>query len=302
MEDEALVWFQDIEEASQFTSWDAFVRALHIRFGDSAYDDPMESLTKLRQVGSISTYKTQFEVLSNRIKELSERHKLSCFLSELKDEIRLLVRMLNPKNFSFAFGLAKIQEEYLFTSKKITKPWIDIAKPSIVGPPLAFKNDNIDPKITKFPIQKLPTSQIEERRKKGVCFHCEEKYHAGHQCKSPMIFLMEGLVRYDLEFQVTEMSIEGEDQLEVYVDTVEGTTAVRKVHADTVEGIAVVNNNVAEITLYALLGSPSPGTMRVLGRIKHREVVILINSGSTQFSRCVYLVSFGSAFIYRGYL
>lgn len=262
----------------------------------------MESLTKLRQVGSISTYKTQFEVLSNRIKELSERHKLSYFLSELKDEIRLLVRMFNPQNFSFAFVLAKIQEEYLFTSKKITKPWIDTAKPSIVGPLPAFKNDKIDPKITKFPIQKLPNSQIEERRKKGLCFHCEEKYHAGHQCKSPRIFLMEGLVRYDPEFQVTEMSIEGEDQLEVYADTMEGTTAIRKVHADTVEGIAVVNNNFAEITLYALLGNPSPGTMRVLGRIKHREVVILINSGSTQFSRCVYLVNFGSALIYRGYL
>ena len=56
----------------------------------------MESLTKLRQVGSISTYKTQFEVLSNRIKELSERNKLSCFLSGLKDGIHLPIRMLNP--------------------------------------------------------------------------------------------------------------------------------------------------------------------------------------------------------------
>ena len=96
MEDEALLWFQDAEEAGQFTSWDAFVQALHIRFGVSTYDDPMESLTKLRQVGSISTYKTQFEVLSNRIKELSERNKLSCFLSGLKDGIRLPIRMLNP--------------------------------------------------------------------------------------------------------------------------------------------------------------------------------------------------------------
>ena len=28
-------------------------------------------------------------------------------------------------------------------------------------------------------------------------------------------------------------------------------------------------NSATEITLYALLGSPSPGTMRVLGRINH---------------------------------
>ena len=48
MEDEALVWFQDAEESGIFTSWDSFVKALHTRFGSSAYDDPMEALTKLR--------------------------------------------------------------------------------------------------------------------------------------------------------------------------------------------------------------------------------------------------------------
>ena len=44
MEDEALVWFQDAEESEQFTSWEAFVKALHVEFGALAYDDPMETL------------------------------------------------------------------------------------------------------------------------------------------------------------------------------------------------------------------------------------------------------------------
>ena len=65
MEDEALIWFQDVEEAGLFTSWVAFVRALHMRFGSSSYDDPMETLTKLKQVGSVYAYKGQFEALSN---------------------------------------------------------------------------------------------------------------------------------------------------------------------------------------------------------------------------------------------
>ena len=50
---------------------------------------------------------------------------------------------------------------------------------------------------------------------------------------------MEGLVGYDSKFQVTNMSVEGDDQLEVHVDTVEGT--------------AVVKNNFAEITFYIRL-------------------------------------------------
>ena len=37
----------------------------------------------------------------------------------------------------------------------------------------------------------------------------------------------------------------------------------------------------AEITLYALVGSPTPGTMRVKGRIKSISLVVLMDSGST---------------------
>ena len=53
-------------------------------------------------------YKGQFETLSNRIRDLSENHKLSCFLSGLKDEVRLPVKMLHPKNLNEAFNLANI--------------------------------------------------------------------------------------------------------------------------------------------------------------------------------------------------
>ena len=100
-----MIWFQEAEETGQFISWEAFVRALHTRFGALAYDDPMEALTKLRQV---------------RIKELSKKHKLSCFFSGLRDEIRLLVKMFTLQNINLAFGLAKIQEEYLLSNKKTT--------------------------------------------------------------------------------------------------------------------------------------------------------------------------------------
>ena len=37
----------------------------------------------------------------------------------------------------------------------------------------------------------------------------------------------------------------------------------------------------AEITIYALLGSPSPSTMRIKGRINGHWVVILIDTSST---------------------
>ncbi|KAF5468733.1 hypothetical protein F2P56_012865 [Juglans regia] len=120
MDDEALIWFQDASEAGTFLSWEDFIKAVQIRFGSMPYDDPMESLTRLKQVNTVNDYKSEFEILSNRIRGLSEKNKLSYFLSGLRDEIRLPIRMLNPLSLNDAFGLAKIQEQYVVS---IRKPW-----------------------------------------------------------------------------------------------------------------------------------------------------------------------------------
>ena len=71
MDGEALVWFQEGEDAGVFGNWEALVQALLIRFGSIAYDDPMEALTRLRQTSTVALYKGEFEILSNRIKGLS---------------------------------------------------------------------------------------------------------------------------------------------------------------------------------------------------------------------------------------
>jgi hypothetical protein len=58
----------------------------------------MELLTKLKQTHSIAAYKSQFELTSNRVRDLSDMHKLSYFMSDMKDEIRLAVKIQGPRN------------------------------------------------------------------------------------------------------------------------------------------------------------------------------------------------------------
>lgn len=79
MDKEALIWFQDASEAGAFHSWEEFVQVVQIRFGSSPYDDPIEALTHLKHVSIVTTYKTKFEVLSNRIRGIYEKNKLSFF-------------------------------------------------------------------------------------------------------------------------------------------------------------------------------------------------------------------------------
>jgi hypothetical protein len=116
IEGEALIWFQDVEESGQFPTWDAFVHAILVCFGPT-YDDLMEELIRLHQSSYVADYTTQVEALSNRLCGVSDRNRLSCFLNGLKDHICLPVRMLNPTTLSAAFGLEKLQEEYLQSSK-----------------------------------------------------------------------------------------------------------------------------------------------------------------------------------------
>ncbi|XP_042958134.1 uncharacterized protein LOC122293691 [Carya illinoinensis] len=105
--------FSGNDPSGQFNSWESMVVALQGRFGPSMFDDLMEALTRLKQTTSISLYTSQFEALG-----LSGRHKMSCFISGLMDEIRIPVKMFNPLNLGAAFGLAKLQEEYVLSSRK----------------------------------------------------------------------------------------------------------------------------------------------------------------------------------------
>ena len=34
---------------------------------------------------------------------------------------------------------------------------------------------------------------MEERRKQGLCYNCDEKWQVGHKCKGDKLFLLEGV-------------------------------------------------------------------------------------------------------------
>ena len=62
MEGEALVWFQEGEDAEVFGTWEALVQAMLIQFGSTAYDDPMEASTRLRQTSTVALYKGELKL------------------------------------------------------------------------------------------------------------------------------------------------------------------------------------------------------------------------------------------------
>nr|GMD52624.1 Retrovirus-related Pol polyprotein from transposon 297 [Ipomoea batatas] len=43
---------------------------------------------------------------------------------------------------------------------------------------------------TTLPIRKFSVAEIRERRDKGLCFHCDERYSPGHRCKGCFLLLI----------------------------------------------------------------------------------------------------------------
>jgi hypothetical protein len=283
MDGDALVWFQDASDLGLFTSWEAFESAIQFRFGPNCYDDPMEALTRLRQTSSIAIYKTQFERLSNRLKGLSEGYKLSCFLSGLRDEIRFPLRLLKPRTLNEAFGLAKIQEEFVLSSRKNYRSsgvhttsffqqnnnsfQSNIPKPGLIA---AGKSDSTE---VGFPVgkpkpalqvQRITPTQMEERRRKGLCYYCDEKYNAAHRCQRGKVFLMEGCELISDEHWMIPESEGIDNSGEDY-----------KLQNEVVEETHL------EISLHVITGSPNPETMRLIGSVKSFGITILVDSGSS---------------------
>ncbi|XP_035551066.1 uncharacterized protein LOC109020622 [Juglans regia] len=266
MDGEALVWYQEALDTAQFVSWETLMRAMLVRFGPTAYDNPMETLTRLKQVTTMATYKASFEALSNRVRGLSEHHKLSCFLSGLKDEIRLPLRMFNPHNLTAAFGLARIQEEYFISVKKPMKFSGEKGQFGLSNNYNSYGNSGgAAGNNMKYspPVKKVLSTEWDEKRKKGLCYHCDEKCNPNHNCKKAKVYLLQGVG----ELEATEETAE---EITMVADTPSEGDSKQK-------GVVVE----PEISLNAITGTPSSKTMRLKGWIGCIQVVLLVDSGST---------------------
>jgi hypothetical protein len=161
MEGKALVWFQDMGLSVSLYNWHVLTQALLERFGPFSYDDPMEALSKLKQIITIDDDKERFEALSNRVRGVDDHNRVSCFLGGLKDDIRLHVRMFKPQTLLAAYGLAKVQEDYVLTGRRYrnasgnfaTSPYSATNMPRSGG----FMNQNsaIGTLKTVVPVQKI---------------------------------------------------------------------------------------------------------------------------------------------------
>lgn len=102
----------------------------------------------------------------------------------------------------------------------------------------------------------LSSKEILECRSKGQCFHYDDPYHPGQECKIKLYALL---------------GEEVDDKKDPEVELIIADMAEQLYNQETL----------GEISLNALAGHKSSSTLRLQGVIKGRQVSILLDSGST---------------------
>ncbi|KAJ0491928.1 putative nucleotidyltransferase, Ribonuclease H [Helianthus annuus] len=270
LEGAALEWHQGFVDSQdreiEDIPWEEYSRSVITRFSQRLTEDAMEELKNLHQTGSLSEYTKEFDSLLNRVK-LNDEYAASLYIGGLKPEIRCLVKIFKPRTMRDAIAMAKQQTVVyttLFGEKDVKKPNLNqtVNHASSKGSfstntkNLGTTNNNLallptppNNKMLKN-VKKVPAKVAEEKRAKGECFWCNEKYSPTHNCKFKHLYILE---------------IHGDDEM--------GGSSEEEVVEDL--------ENAAQLSVYAMTGVSSYSTMRVVGTIGTRQIQILIDSGST---------------------
>jgi hypothetical protein len=101
---------------------------------------------------------------------------------------------------------------------------------------------------------RLTPQQLEERKEKGLCFNCDNKYSKGHKCDEKKLFYI------DCEEEEEQEQEPSQDE---------------NVEAISPEELTPM------ISCNALAGISTPQTLKIEGYIKKKKVIVLIDSSST---------------------
>lgn len=130
-------------------------------------------------------YQAVFERNLTRV-TLSQENSISCFTGVLKPEWNIVVKISSPTTLLYMYKVARMQEAYLLAIEQTT-PGLS----TYMNPPKSYmKSRSYDspilptPNTSKVHMMRLSLEEMNEKRAKGLCFFCDEKYTVGHKCKN----------------------------------------------------------------------------------------------------------------------
>jgi hypothetical protein len=256
LEGKAEIWFEGYMcELDVSLEWEEFSRAIYSRFGNG--DDIVEEFNKLTQEGGMEEYVERFEELKSLMHSLNpllpESYYISRFISGLKEDIKPMLKILKPDTLMTTFDQAKWQEEpnniLARKNRFSTKP--------VMGSQWgrSFGNQQSNYMSNNLQTPKVSETMYKQRCGLGQCFKCGDKLMPGHEC------MVKGL-----------HMIEGREE-EEFMDAATRNNSTEMAPDSKIEEYG--------LSLNALADNYAHNTKQIRGSYQGRDLIILIDSGST---------------------
>ncbi|GKU98330.1 hypothetical protein SLEP1_g11349 [Rubroshorea leprosula] len=181
---DAIVWHECyMQDKVTFPDWRDYIFDMGLRFGESELQDPIVLWKNLNQTASVSAYQKEFERIKARV-TCFERQSVAMFVGGLKEEIQH----------------AKVRAP--LPSLKSLPPLLPLPQDSQRLPlPNSFKFPSINPsnnplistvaKNRPRNIRSLFEAEVEDKKQKGLCLWCDERYGPGHRCSKKKLCNLE---------------------------------------------------------------------------------------------------------------
>jgi hypothetical protein len=241
LEPNQFVWYRWICSRKSLITWTIFTEEMIAHYEDTRSNTFFSQLINLKQKGSVTEHIENFQRLNIKVTNIPDEHLIDVFIGTLKDNIQHEVRLWEPKSLENAFKVARnVESKNMAMATRRTNPNI-------------YRENNAPSSKTPQPTRLTP-QQLEERKEKGLCFNCDNKYSKGHKCGEKKLFYI------DCEEEEEQEQEPSQDE--------------------NVEAILSEELN-PMISCNALAGISTPQTLKIEGYIKKKKVIVLIDSGNT---------------------
>ncbi|XP_039834338.1 uncharacterized protein LOC120695086 [Panicum virgatum] len=197
-------WYMRLEREEGVPSWRRFSTLLDMRFGPPIRSNPLGEFAACRHSGSVADYQEWFLALLTRAGPLLESQQVQLFIAGLGEPLSIDVQLQGPNSLEVAMSLARACPER--------------RDASTTGPARRFDSAGTVT-VAGRTVRRLSPAELEERRRNGQCFNCDEKYVCGHNRVCARLFVMEvesrddddGLEETDVEksLQISLLAIAG---------------------------------------------------------------------------------------------
>jgi hypothetical protein len=245
------VWYRWICSRKSLITWKIFTEEMIEHYEDTRSNTLFSQLINLKQKGSVTEHIENFQRLNIKVTYIPDEHLIDVFIGTLKDNIQHDFCLWEPKSLENAFKVARnVESKNIAMATRSTNPNI-------------YRENN-------SPSSKTP-QQLEERKDKGLCFNCDNKYNKGHKCGEKKLFYID----CEEEEEQEQEPSQDENVEEILSEELTPTTSCN-----------------------ALSRISTRQTLKIEGYIKKKKVIVLIDSGSTHNFIHYKLAKSCSCFVY----